>query len=70
MRAAVALLIVVFAACAVLASHQNKPFELRVDANPGPWPTKAQGDAPANALLTPCPLTPQNLPIVNPGRIA
>lgn len=41
MRIAVALIILTIAACALLAAHAHKPFELRIDANPGALPTNA-----------------------------
>lgn len=41
MKAAAILLFLVIVAGAVLSSHQHKPFELRVDANPGAWPETA-----------------------------
>lgn len=34
MKPAIALIILTIAACAVLASHQRKPFPLLIDANP------------------------------------
>jgi hypothetical protein len=56
MRAAVALIILVLAACAVLASHAHKPFELRIDepdAKPATWPTNAALAQPTVMMCRP-----------------
>lgn len=45
MRLLVGLLILSLAACALLAAHERKPFELLIDAqSPGVWPRYAGGD--------------------------
>jgi hypothetical protein len=47
-RAWAALIIMTLMACAVLASHSRKPFELRIDepdAKPATWPTNAAASA-------------------------
>lgn len=69
MRTAFTLFFLVTLAGALLSSHAHKPFELRIDANPGAWPkdaaaSDAQLQAMPNMLVVPCPLTPQNLPIM------
>jgi hypothetical protein len=46
-RAAVALIVLLLAACAMLSSHAHKPFELRIDdpdAKPAAWPTNAAAE--------------------------
>jgi hypothetical protein len=57
MRAAVALIILVLAACAALASHAHKPFELRIDgpadAKPAVWPTNAALAQPTVMICRP-----------------
>lgn len=58
MKAVGILLFLVIAGSALLASHSHKPFELRIDANPGAWQAVDEPDAgpaawPANALNRP-----------------
>lgn len=62
MRLLVALIILTLIACAALSAHSHKPFPLLVDA------AKPMGEAKANLLIAPCPLTPQNIPILSAER--
>jgi hypothetical protein len=68
-RAYVGIIILALAIIALAVSLMNKPREapLQVDsASPGVWPEYAQNQqAMPQMLVTPCPLTTQNLPIVN-----
>lgn len=41
-KAAAILLFLVIVAAALLSSHQHRPFELQIDANPGAWPENAE----------------------------
>lgn len=51
LRAAVALIILAIAACALLASYQHKPFEMRIDAqSPGAWPKYAAARTEPEAI--------------------
>lgn len=72
MRRLGALIFLAILACAALASHQRKPFELRIDANHGAGPTNAaqQVDVMPQLLVTPCPRAPQNSPILEAERKA
>ena len=50
LRAAVTLIILAIAACALLSSYQHRQFELQVDTNPGAWPENAAVVSP-NAMI-------------------
>lgn len=66
------LIILTILGCAMLASYQHKPFELRIDgpdAKPGVWPTDADAPPPpAEMFNTPCEIGPKTVPIVEPER--
>lgn len=63
MRLVALLIIAMLGGVAVIVANQHRPFELRIDA-------AQPNEGRANLLTTPCPLTPQNLPVLNAERKA
>lgn len=70
------IIILGLAVIAATIGLAQKPLEppMKIDAqSPGVWPRYADdpmGDAPANLLVSPCPLSPQNLPLLPSERKA
>jgi hypothetical protein len=64
---------IVWICVALYIMHQRQPEVIlieEVDAGPGMFPLQAEDQAAPHMLISPCPLTPQNVPVVDPERTA